>query len=52
MTVFCLSEKILATARELEDTHVVCVLDLCHLGGADVEIVISKLYRVTEVSLD
>lgn len=39
------------TASELEDTHVVCILDLCHLGGDEMEVVISKVYRVTEVSL-
>uniref|UniRef100_A0A3Q1I4W0 Uncharacterized protein n=1 Tax=Anabas testudineus TaxID=64144 RepID=A0A3Q1I4W0_ANATE len=43
--------KILATASELEDTHVVCVLDLCHLGGDDVEVVMTKLYRFTPVTL-
>lgn len=50
--VFCLAEEILATASELEDLHVVCVLDLCHLGGDDVEVLINKLYRVTDISLD
>lgn len=45
-------EEVLATAAELEDTHVVCVLDLCHLGGDEMEVLISKVYRVTEVSLD
>ncbi|XP_067463817.1 RPA-related protein RADX isoform X1 [Thunnus thynnus] len=45
-------EEILVTASELEDTHVVCILDLCHLGGDEVEILINKVYRVTEVSLD
>ncbi|XP_005472030.1 RPA-related protein RADX isoform X1 [Oreochromis niloticus] len=45
-------EEILATASELEDTHVVCILDLCHLGGDKVEVMISKVYRLTEVSLD
>ncbi|KAG7223303.1 hypothetical protein INR49_015659 [Caranx melampygus] len=44
--------EILATASELEDEHVVCILDLCHLGGDKVEALISKVYRVTEVSLD
>ncbi|XP_008292217.1 uncharacterized protein CXorf57 [Stegastes partitus] len=44
--------EMLVTASELEDTHVVCILDLCHLGGDEVEILISKVYRVTEVSLD
>ncbi|XP_071317465.1 RPA-related protein RADX isoform X2 [Trachinotus anak] len=45
-------EEILATANELEDTHVVCILDLCHLGGDKVEVLVNKVYRVTEVSLD
>ncbi|KAM9384316.1 RPA-related protein RADX [Pholidichthys leucotaenia] len=45
-------EAILATAGELEDTHVVCILDLCHLGGDQVEILISKVYRMTDVSID
>ncbi|XP_033181442.1 RPA-related protein RADX isoform X2 [Mastacembelus armatus] len=45
-------EEILATAGELEDTHVVCILDLCSLGGDNVEVLINKVYRVTEVSLD
>ncbi|XP_054482037.1 RPA-related protein RADX [Anoplopoma fimbria] len=45
-------EEVLATAVELEDTHVVCVLDICHLGGDEVEVLIDKVYRVTEVSLN
>lgn len=49
---FFLSEEVLMTASELEDMHVVCILDLCHLGGDKVEVLISKVYRVTEVSLD
>uniref|UniRef100_A0A8D3B533 RPA-related protein RADX n=1 Tax=Scophthalmus maximus TaxID=52904 RepID=A0A8D3B533_SCOMX len=44
-------EEILATAGELEETHVVCILDLCHLGGDEVEVLLNKVYRVTEVSL-
>ncbi|XP_030009488.1 RPA-related protein RADX isoform X2 [Sphaeramia orbicularis] len=44
-------EEILATASELEDLHVVCVLDLCHLGGNKVEILINKVYGVNEVTL-
>uniref|UniRef100_A0A3Q0S9G7 RPA1 related single stranded DNA binding protein n=1 Tax=Amphilophus citrinellus TaxID=61819 RepID=A0A3Q0S9G7_AMPCI len=46
------AKEILATASELEDTHVVCILDFCHLGGDKVEVLISKVYRVAEVSLD
>ncbi|XP_068572472.1 RPA-related protein RADX [Cebidichthys violaceus] len=45
-------EEVLATAAELEDTHVVCVLDLCSLGGDEMEVLINKVYRVTEVSLN
>uniref|UniRef100_A0A8C3AIS7 RPA1 related single stranded DNA binding protein n=1 Tax=Cyclopterus lumpus TaxID=8103 RepID=A0A8C3AIS7_CYCLU len=45
-------KEVLATAPELEDTHVVCVLDLCHLGGDEMEVLINKVYRVTEVSLN
>ncbi|TKS83510.1 hypothetical protein D9C73_017623 [Collichthys lucidus] len=45
-------EEVLVTASELEDTHVVCILDLCHLGGDKVEVLINKVYRVTEVCLD
>nr|XP_046265995.1 RPA-related protein RADX [Scatophagus argus] len=44
--------EVLATASELEDMHVVCILDLCHLGGDKVEVLISKMYRVTEFGLD
>ncbi|XP_054899999.1 RPA-related protein RADX isoform X2 [Poeciliopsis prolifica] len=46
------SEEILATARGLENTHVVCVLELCQLGGDKVEILIDKVYRVMDVTLD
>ncbi|KAM6911007.1 RPA-related protein RADX [Lycodopsis pacificus] len=45
-------EEVLATAVELEDTHVVCVLDLCSLGGDEMEVLVDKVYRVTEVSLN
>ncbi|KAM9847244.1 RPA-related protein RADX [Aulostomus maculatus] len=45
-------EAILETASKLEDTHVVCILDLCHLGGEEVEVVINKVYTVTEVLSD
>ncbi|MEQ2200049.1 hypothetical protein XENOCAPTIV_021016, partial [Xenoophorus captivus] len=45
-----LTLQILATAQELEDTHVVCVLDLCQLGGDKVEVLINKVYRVTDVN--
>lgn len=40
------------TASELEDMHVVCILDLCHLGADKVEVLINKVYRVAEFSLN
>ncbi|XP_032432982.1 RPA-related protein RADX isoform X3 [Xiphophorus hellerii] len=46
------SEEIVATARGLENTHVVCVLELCQLGGDKVEILIDKVYKVMDVTLD
>ncbi|CAJ1064227.1 RPA-related protein RADX isoform X1 [Xyrichtys novacula] len=39
--------EVLMTASELEDTHVVCVLDLCHLGGDQIEVFVSKVYKVS-----
>ncbi|XP_063751308.1 RPA-related protein RADX isoform X2 [Eleginops maclovinus] len=44
--------EVLGTAGELEDMHLVCILDLCHLGEDKVEVLISKVYRGTDVSLD
>uniref|UniRef100_A0A8C7R9B8 Uncharacterized protein n=2 Tax=Oncorhynchus mykiss TaxID=8022 RepID=A0A8C7R9B8_ONCMY len=44
-------EEILATAEELKDTHLVCILDLCHLGGENVEVIITKVYRMTDIAL-
>lgn len=53
MTNKCLfTEEVLASARELEDVHVVCILDLCHLGVDRVEVVLSRVYRVTELRLN
>lgn len=44
--------EVLATTSELEDTHVVCILDLCHLGVDKVEVLISKVYRVTQLTFN
>ncbi|XP_067113308.1 RPA-related protein RADX [Osmerus mordax] len=44
-------EEILATAEELSEAPVVCVLDLCHLGEDRIEVVINKVYRMTDVAL-
>uniref|UniRef100_A0A3P9MR44 RPA1 related single stranded DNA binding protein n=1 Tax=Oryzias latipes TaxID=8090 RepID=A0A3P9MR44_ORYLA len=45
-------EEILETAGELEDMHVVCILDLCHLGEDKLEVLINKVYKVAEVAFD
>lgn len=50
--IFSLSEEILETAGELEDMHVVCILDLCHLGEDKLEVLINKVYKVAEVAFD
>ncbi|XP_076024400.1 RPA-related protein RADX isoform X2 [Genypterus blacodes] len=43
-------EEVLVSAKELDEAHVVCVLDVCHLGADKVEVLINKVYRVTEFS--
>ncbi|CAL8401721.1 unnamed protein product [Boreogadus saida] len=45
--LFTALEEVLQTAGELEGAHLLCVLDLCHLGGDRVEALLSKVYRVT-----
>ncbi|KAM4619715.1 RPA-related protein RADX [Polymixia lowei] len=44
-------EEVLVSAEELNGVHVVCVLDLCHLGGDKLEVLINKVYRVTDFTL-
>ncbi|XP_010893719.2 RPA-related protein RADX isoform X1 [Esox lucius] len=44
-------EEILATAEELKDTNFVLIIDLCHLGGEKVELLITKVYRMTDIAL-
>ncbi|XP_069749573.1 RPA-related protein RADX isoform X2 [Narcine bancroftii] len=41
-------DQIVRTAAELDNLHVVCVLDLCHHGGDKSEVILNKIYRVTE----
>ncbi|CAL8362574.1 unnamed protein product [Lota lota] len=40
-------EEVLETAGELEGAHLLCVLDLCHLGADRVEVLLHKVYPVT-----
>ncbi|KAJ8348848.1 hypothetical protein SKAU_G00274370 [Synaphobranchus kaupii] len=42
---------IIRTAAELEGMHVVGLIDFCHLGGQEVEVFISKMYKMTDVAL-
>ncbi|NXN95286.1 RADX protein, partial [Rhinopomastus cyanomelas] len=43
--VFPLSNEIVKAAMDLDSKHVVCILDLCHLGDNKVEVFLSKIYR-------
>lgn len=52
MKRFVLADEVLASASDLEDTHVVCILDLCHLGVDKLEVLISKVFRVIELRSD
>ncbi|MFT7811046.1 uncharacterized protein CXorf57 homolog [Arapaima gigas] len=36
--------------HNLEATHVVCLIDLCHLGGEKVEVFINKVYKMSDVT--
>ncbi|NXK98206.1 RADX protein, partial [Formicarius rufipectus] len=40
-----LSDEIVKAAKDLDGKHVVCVLDICHLGDDKVEVFLSKIYR-------
>ncbi|XP_051876770.1 RPA-related protein RADX isoform X2 [Pristis pectinata] len=41
-------DHIVRTAAELDNLHVICVLDLCHYGGDKSEVILNKIYKVTE----
>ncbi|NXX42924.1 RADX protein, partial [Tricholaema leucomelas] len=43
--VFPLSDEIVKAATDLDGKHVVCILDLCHLGEDKVEVFLSKIYK-------
>ncbi|XP_064015625.1 RPA-related protein RADX [Pogoniulus pusillus] len=46
--VFPLSDEIVKAAMDLDGKHVVCILDLCHLGEDKVEVFLSKIYKTVE----
>uniref|UniRef100_A0A8C5U9Z6 RPA1 related single stranded DNA binding protein, X-linked n=1 Tax=Malurus cyaneus samueli TaxID=2593467 RepID=A0A8C5U9Z6_9PASS len=45
---FPLSDEIVKAAKDLDGKHVVCILDICHLGDDKVEVFLSKIYKTME----
>ncbi|NXG74916.1 RADX protein, partial [Baryphthengus martii] len=43
--VFPLSSEIIKAAMDLDGKHVICILDICHLGDDKVEVFLSKIYK-------
>lgn len=46
--MFPLSDEIVKAAMDLDGKHVVCILDICHLGDDKVEVFLSKIYKTEE----
>uniref|UniRef100_A0A8B9IWX2 RPA1 related single stranded DNA binding protein, X-linked n=1 Tax=Amazona collaria TaxID=241587 RepID=A0A8B9IWX2_9PSIT len=46
--MFPLSDEIVKAAMDLDGKHVVCILDICHLGDDKVEVFLSKIYRTVD----
>ncbi|KFW95843.1 Uncharacterized protein CXorf57, partial [Phalacrocorax carbo] len=46
--MFPLSNEIIKAAMDLDGKHVVCILDICHLGDDKVEVFLSKIYKTVE----
>lgn len=36
---------------DLDGKHVVCILDVCHLGDDKVEVFLSKIYKTVEADV-
>ncbi|KAM6198213.1 RPA-related protein RADX [Sarcoramphus papa] len=49
--MFPLSNEIVEAAMDLDGKHVVCILDICHLGEDKVEVFLSKIYKTVEPSV-
>ncbi|XP_035182439.1 RPA-related protein RADX [Oxyura jamaicensis] len=45
---FPLSNETVKAAMDLDGKHVVCILDICHLGDDKVEVFLSKIYKTVE----
>ncbi|KAM8800002.1 RPA-related protein RADX [Eudromia elegans] len=46
--IFPLSSETVKAAMDLDGKHVVCILDVCHLGDDKVEVFLSKIYKTVE----
>ncbi|XP_071614145.1 RPA-related protein RADX [Heliangelus exortis] len=46
--MFPLSNEVVKAAMELDGKHVICILDICHLGDDNVEVFLSKIYKTVE----
>uniref|UniRef100_A0A8C0FSD2 RPA1 related single stranded DNA binding protein, X-linked n=1 Tax=Bubo bubo TaxID=30461 RepID=A0A8C0FSD2_BUBBB len=42
------TDEIVKAAMDLDGKHVVCILDICHLGDDKVEVFLSKIYKTVE----
>ncbi|XP_052529078.1 RPA-related protein RADX isoform X1 [Tympanuchus pallidicinctus] len=49
--VLPLSNEIVKAAMDLDGKHVVCILDVCHLGDDKVEVFLSKIYKTVEADV-
>ncbi|KAF2975855.1 hypothetical protein EK904_008912, partial [Melospiza melodia maxima] len=45
---FPLSDEIVKAAKELDGKHVICILDMCHLGDDKVEVFLNQIYKTVE----
>ncbi|XP_043561081.1 RPA-related protein RADX isoform X3 [Chiloscyllium plagiosum] len=41
-------DQIIKTAADLDNTRVICILDVCHHGEGKSEVILHKMYRMTE----
>ncbi|KFP00745.1 Uncharacterized protein CXorf57, partial [Calypte anna] len=46
--MFPLSNEVVKAAMDLDGKHVICILDICHLGDDNVEVFLSKIYKTVE----
>uniref|UniRef100_A0A8C9NU95 RPA1 related single stranded DNA binding protein, X-linked n=1 Tax=Serinus canaria TaxID=9135 RepID=A0A8C9NU95_SERCA len=49
---FPLSDEIVKAAKELDGKHVICILDMCHLGDDKVEVFLNKIYKTDNTNVE